>query len=101
MKSWILVIGCFAACGGGEADEAAARAEQCQRMRDHLVELRLGSANNLGKDVAQHRAALTQALGTTFIESCTKDLSASQVACVLGARDSQAATECTTVSNGN
>ena len=86
-----LLIGCG---GGSNEDEAPASAPQCERLRDHLVELRLATATNLGQALEQHRAALTQALGPEFVDTCTKTMSGAQVTCALAAQDSQAATEC-------
>ncbi len=95
MLKWLVMASILVGCGGGsEEDEALARASQCERLRDHLVDLRLASATNLGKDVEQHRAALTQALGPQFVDTCTKSTSEAQVACALAAQDSQSATEC-------
>ncbi len=97
-----MVVCLLAACGGGEEDEGKARADQCERMRAHLVDLRLASAQHLDKsELVQHRAAMTQAMGPAFLDSCTRDMTAAQVACALAARDSQAAVECSTVSSGN
>jgi hypothetical protein len=80
--------------GGGKEDEGRARAQQCAQLRDHLVELRLASVTNLGNDVAQHRAALTQALGPQFVETCATRTSKEQVACALAAKDAEAAADC-------
>jgi thiamine pyrophosphokinase len=100
LRSIVLLL-LFAGCGGGEEDDALARAQQCERLRDHLVDLRLSTATNLGKELEQHRAALTQALGPQFIETCTKSTSEAQVACVLAAQDSQAATDCNAPTESN
>ena len=96
-----LVICMLVGCGGGgvDEDESKARAEQCERMRDHLVDLRLASAQHLDKDLDQHRVALKQAMGAAFIESCTKDMTEAQVVCVVGAKDAETATACTTAAS--
>ena len=94
-----LVICVLVGCGGGAEDESKARAEQCERMRDHLVDLRLASAQHLEKDLDQHRVALKQAMGSAFIESCTKDMTETQVTCVVGAKDAEAAAACTTAAS--
>jgi hypothetical protein len=93
MKRWILVACVLSSCGA-EEDEMEARTQQCEQVRDHLVDLRLAISHNLGKDLEQHRAAMKQAIGDQFIASCTKTLSAGQASCVLDAKDSQAAAEC-------
>ena len=102
MVKWLLVASMAIGCGGGgEEDEIKARSDQCERLRDHLVALRLATATNLGKELEQHRAALTQALGPQFIETCTKNTSEAQLACALSAQDSQAATDCNTPTTNN
>jgi hypothetical protein len=95
MLKRLVIVSMLIGCGGGSnEDETLAGAQQCERLRDHLVDLRLATATNLGKDLEQHRAALTQALSRQFIETCTKSKSEAQVACALAAQDSQAATDC-------
>jgi predicted choloylglycine hydrolase len=98
MQNWRLVASILVGLGGcsdgAEDDEALARTQQCERLRDHLVELRLASATNLGNDREQHRAALTQAVGAQLLETCTKTTTKAQLDCALAARDAQAATDC-------
>ncbi len=88
-----MLIGCG---GGGEPieDETVASASRCERLRDHLVELRLATATKLGDEREQHRAALTQALGPQFVDACTTTTTEAQVTCALAAADSQAAADC-------
>jgi hypothetical protein len=84
------------ACSATDEDS---RRVKCERVRDHLVELRLQTASP-GVDVSGHRSAMKQALGHTFVDRCEQDLSAAQVTCVLRARDHFAASACTgTASN--
>ena len=97
----IVLVSLLAGCGGEEEDDAGARAAQCERLRDHLVDLRLATATNLGKEIEQHRAALAQALGPQFVDGCTKSMSEAQVTCALAAQDSDAATECNPPTNSN
>jgi len=91
----------LAGCGEDEEEAALARTQQCERMRDRLVELRLASATNLGAALEQHRAALTQALGPQFIDACTRSVSEAQVGCVLAAHDSLAAAQCSAPTTSN
>lgn len=92
-RMMMVVVYLVVACGGGGSreDESKARADQCAKMRDHLVELRLATAPHIERDVEQHRAALAQAMGPAFIEGCTKDMTEAEVACVIGAKDAPAA----------
>ncbi len=96
MLKWLALGAVLVSCGGAsDEDGTLANTSQCERLREHIVDLRIGSATNLRKDLEQHRAALTNALGPQFVEDCTKRMSAAQVTCALEARDAQAATECT------
>lgn len=104
MKSIVLMslVAWGAGCGGEPLeDETPAQAQRCVELRAHLVELRLAPITNLGKDLEQHRAALTQALGAEFLSSCATAMTDSQVACALAAKDLEAADACTAQSNGN
>lgn len=80
------------ACSSSESDQVDRK--QCLRLRDHLVELRLGSVRNQPDvDVAAHRAAMTSALGDRFVDSCMQ-LTSAEVKCSLAATDVQAAVAC-------
>jgi hypothetical protein len=63
-------------------------------LRDHVVDLRLNQATGVDGDLAQHRAALTQALGAGFVQECVSKMSSNQVACALSATDLAEATAC-------
>lgn len=95
MKRWFLFACVLSGCGA-EEDDVAARAQQCEQLRDHLVDLRLSASRSVGKDREEHREALKAALGDEFVDTCAKSISAGQAACVLGAQDSQVAGECMT-----
>lgn len=103
MRKWILVAAIVAACGGGDDEpDTAGRTDDCRRARDHLVDLRLAGSEALGKiEIEKHREILTQALGAQFIETCSKTLSDQQVACLLGAGDSDDINGCNTASSGH
>ena len=64
----------------------------CERMRDHLIELRLADATEGNRDA--HRVAMKRALGDEFVETCKRSTSASQRRCVFGAADAHAVTKC-------
>lgn len=84
-----LVLGC-----GGGRDEGA-RTEACERMRDHLVELRLdGNRTVPDADLQQHRAALVAALGPQFIGNCVQQTSDEELDCLSAAANSEAARAC-------
>lgn len=104
MRKWFLITAFVAACGGGSDDEpdTSGRTEQCERARDHLVDLRLAGSEALGKiELEKHRVALTNALGTQFMDTCSKTLSKQQLACLLSAANSDDINGCNTASSGN
>jgi hypothetical protein len=76
-------------CGGG--DDGGAHATPCERMRDHLVDLRLASVD---EDREAHRDVMRRALGAEFIDSCQRSMSDVQVTCILDADDSAEAAAC-------
>jgi hypothetical protein len=64
----------------------------CEQLRDHMIDLRITSAT-AGVDVKAHRAAMKEALGERFVESCEL-LSPSELECSLRARDLASASAC-------
>lgn len=103
MRGWIVIAALVAGCGdsGSEEEAAAPRAEQCEHVRSHIVDLRLASAHGLSpSEIAQHRDALTRAMGAQFIDECVRSTTDQQASCVLAARDSQDINDCTTASSG-
>jgi hypothetical protein len=84
----LVVAGC------ASSDPETARARQCAQARDHLLDLRLrGVAHEGAEIVAAHRSAITQAMGTDFLDRCG-DLSVTVVNCTLAATDLAAASAC-------
>ena len=77
-------------CSSDDSDGVSR--QDCARMRDHMIELRMQSVT---ADQDQHRAALRSALGETFISSCVELTSASQLRCSLAAAAPAALTACT------
>ena len=92
-----LLLGLVVGCTSHDEVERT----KCERLRDHVVDLRLeqnaGAKDSLGQpiDLAPHRAALKQALGGEFVASCEKTLTPKQLECALAAKDSAAASACT------
>lgn len=98
MRVWLSLTALITACGDGASDKdaEAVRAEDCQRVRDHLVDLRLAGSEVLGKiEIEKHRAILVSALGTQFLDNCTKTLSDQQVACLLAQMTRTTSTDAT------
>ena len=92
------------ACNGGSGDdegEANSLEKRCARMRDHLIDIRLQptgepDAARAASIEAQHREALTVALGEDFAQRCASSMSIAQIDCVLAAEDNEAVTACNT-----
>lgn len=83
-----LVVSSCAASG----DSGESRVAQCERLRDHLVDLRIGNAK---VDAEAHRAALRDALGDRFVDSCSSSVTAEQLQCALRADSAAKAVDCT------
>ena len=89
----VFVVGLVPAGGCASDDDAAsASTRRCTMLRDHLVELRLASAQ--GVDHVAHRAAMQQALGDDFVTTCTSSLGEREIRCALDATDTATATSC-------
>ena len=91
MRALVLVVICTVACA--QQGNATPSREQCQRLRSHVVELRLAGVSVAGTD--SHRDALTRALGDEFVDKC-QQLSMREVTCALAAKDSVSVTACST-----
>lgn len=89
----IVLLALVASCGGDDDAESSTHKTPCERLRDHLIDLRLADAK--GVDQAAHRDAMKQSMGTDFLESCAK-LDSSQVDCALDAPDTMSASACAT-----
>lgn len=113
----LLVLAAAACTGGGSADLH----QRCEQVRDHLIDLRLrqvtasdtspasqlptivpGQADRPAEvvpppapiDIEAHRAAMKQALGTRFVETCASTYQDSRVRCLLAADSSSAVNAC-------
>ena len=93
MGRWALLVIILAGCAKHATDEVD-RA-RCERLRGHLVDLRVAELGELHVDVAKHRAALQQALGDDFVSTCLASVTSEQMKCALAAGDSASASSCT------
>jgi hypothetical protein len=106
MGRFIVVVVLVTACTDPFAplDETGSESSEsvspCERVRDHLIELRLEVATLSHADVVQHRAAMRQAMGNEFVETCASERQNEQVQCALDARDFAAANACLTTASG-
>jgi hypothetical protein len=84
------LLALVAACGGEAASPLTADLSSCGKLRDHVVELRLGEEPS---DREQHRAALRDALGESFLDRC-ESMSRDQVECALASGTREALAGC-------
>lgn len=88
----LVLVGCGSGDDGGleSADESLTA---CERMRDHLIDLRLVGAT--GVDRTAHREAMRSALGPDFLDRCKQSMTSRQIDCVVFALDEETAAACT------
>ena len=99
---WMTLFAVFAGCGGDDGGDVSDRSQQCARVRDHLVELRLAESHGLRKaDLDQHRLVLSRAFDSSFLETCTSASTEASLDCVIRAMDSQAAAACLVMASAN
>lgn len=70
-------------CAACSSSEDAVDRRKCTQLRDHLIDLRLEGPPVEGVDLAQHRAAMKQALGDDFISRCQQTMSIEQLRCAM------------------
>jgi len=81
------------ACASDREDsEDDARRRECVALRDHVIDVRLADATNV--DQAAHREVLRQALGTRFVDECTKTVDERQRHCALSATSADGIQAC-------
>lgn len=86
----LVVMLAFAGCTSSDKSERATAA-QCERVRDHLVELRVVGTQ---ADASAHRDAIKDALGTRFTDECVATVDRGQIDCSLAAKDATSALSC-------
>lgn len=87
----VSMLAVWVGCEGDPDEDPARRVSPCEQLRDHLIDLRLADAMHVDKDA--HREALRMAMGSDFLEGCSK-LSDDAISCVLEAHDSTTASAC-------
>ena len=88
----LAVTASIAGCSGD--DDAVQTVRPCEQLRDHLVDLRVEGVRGKPDEVAQHRAAMRQALGDNFVASCERQMAATEIDCASKAADFAAVTAC-------
>jgi len=93
-RYWFLISLAIVACSSENPEEA--RHRKCTNFRDRIVTLRVADlpARSQATVVAQHRAAIFQALGGEFVASCERDYGDAQLDCALASRDLAGVTNC-------
>ncbi len=93
MKETLLVLLFVVGCGTEEADDAPGPAPvtRCERLREHLVDLRLAGVESIDKEA--HRTAHVAAMGSDFLAACA-NLPDASITCALQARDGASAAAC-------
>lgn len=89
----LIVVCAGPGCGGRSGDSRGARAgrRDCERLRAHLVEIRLQAVS---LDREEHRRALDASLGEDFVQTCVDTMPPREVACGRAARDAAALAAC-------
>ena len=83
MRTLMFALVMVASCGGND-DQEISEATPCERLREHLIDLRLAEAMHVDKDA--HREAFRTAMGADFLASCSK-LDEDAVTCAISAAD--------------
>lgn len=92
-RAGLLLLVASCACTGDERDPERVDATPCERLRDHLIDLRLANLENV--DLEAHRAALQHALGSDFLAACQKTMAPEEISCAIDATDAASAQRCT------
>ena len=81
-----LAIGCATSDPNDASDNETPMQKRCTDLREHVIDLRLQAIGS-GEDIAAHRKAFEQTLGTKYVEGCVSSLSIAQVQCAMAAGD--------------
>lgn len=93
-SSWFAVL-VLVSCSSDDADDVVEpELPPCAQFLEHVVDLRVAAATGTASQLADHRSAMKQALGTDFIESCERNLSPAQQRCSIEAADMDAVMAC-------
>jgi hypothetical protein len=94
MKRWILG-GVLLATGC----KTAPSEDQCRQLQDRLVDLEFKKAGAtatgpMKAEIAKQKQAVSNAIATDFLETCTKKISKNRIDCSLSADDLDAVAKC-------
>ncbi len=98
MREAVLVLAFVLGCGTEDGDDSpeSVPATRCQRLREHLVDLRLAGVESIDKEA--HRKIHIDAMGNDFLTACGT-MSDATITCALGAPDSARAVACNTAAS--
>lgn len=100
MRTRFVLFGVILAWAVGCSKTNKVDHQQCEALRDHLVEVRLASAGSAdGIDLAQHRRAMKVALGESFITGCERTMSVDELHCAMRATHLSDTRACTHASD--
>jgi len=89
MRRLALVVLLLGACAQGGANDDDRRTKNCERLRDHSIDLRLEAApppaGMMPEEVERHRATFVAAAGSRYVDDCRNHWDDEQVACALSA----------------
>jgi hypothetical protein len=88
--AWLVGVIALGGCASSDKSERATAA-QCERVRDHLVNLRLAGTQ---ADAQAHAEAIREALGSRFTDQCIATIDRGQIDCSLAAKDATSALAC-------
>lgn len=71
--------------------EVESKAQRCERLREHLIDVRFGDTPADG--ATARRKAMKRAMGNEFLDRCLK-LDDEQLSCTLAAKDHKAVAAC-------
>ena len=93
LTALLIATGC-----SGSSDPDRPDPEDCARLRDHMIELRLRNENVIARltpdQLDQHRVALKGAAGDAYLAQCEKQRRPAEVACALAAKDLDSMRSC-------
>jgi len=93
MREAVFVLVLIMGCGTEDADESPdpIPATRCERLREHLVDLRLAGVESIDKEA--HRKIHRDAMGSDFLAACGA-MPEATLTCALEAPDSSRAVAC-------